>query len=314
MISIRDRSRFQFSGSIGFLECNRGSDQSEVELVYSLLSSCSVFLEKPVYLSLLEADRIAMVVSIREDGTPVMIMVSHVEEGNYCNLFLGISREIGRFQEPIVVQAIRKSLEMVGRKSAGRILQWFVPESYWHYLEAATPLEMVRQVGVFSELKSPVDALSFEPVSKAGFDALKGIQFVSDADLFALYEQTCKDSMDCPEGGKLRNPQSTFQGLMSDPGLEKGLSVVFFEGEEPVAFLLGSLEGDSARVLYVGVNPGHRKHGLARQLLDWFGGQLLKKNIRYLEVLVDEGNTPAWKLYMGIGLQVLHRWKLLMGR
>lgn len=314
MILPTDRSRFHFTGVIGLLECNQESDADVAEFVYNHLSSCSVFLEKPTFLSLLGSNQIALVFTICDAGTALMILVSHVEEGDYENLSMGVCRELNSTQEPLVAQAIGMSLACLRGKKTGRILQWFVPEAYWHFLDYALPQTSMKEVGVFSELKAAVDELHIQGRNEHHCRELKEIQFVNEAELFALYEQTCKDSQDCPEGSKLRNPQSTFQGLIRDPSLEKSLSALYLQGERSVAVLLGSLEGDSARVLYVGVVPGCRKHGLAKNMLAWMIGRLAERKIRYLEVLVDEGNLPAWRLYMGIGMRVLHRWRLLMGR
>ncbi|HVE70191.1 MAG TPA: GNAT family N-acetyltransferase [Thermoanaerobaculia bacterium] len=80
------------------------------------------------------------------------------------------------------------------------------------------------------------------------------------------------------------------------------LSVGAFEGDTMVAFTVNGIDGDRAYDSGTGVIPSHRRHGLARQLMER-SFELLRPREYVLEVL--DNNTRAHALYVELGFEVV---------
>ena len=78
------------------------------------------------------------------------------------------------------------------------------------------------------------------------------------------------------------------------------LSVGAFDGDTMVAFTVNGIDGDRAYDTGTGVVPTHRRHGLARQVMER-SFELLRGREYVLEVL--DNNTRAHALYLDLGFR-----------
>jgi ribosomal-protein-alanine N-acetyltransferase len=67
------------------------------------------------------------------------------------------------------------------------------------------------------------------------------------------------------------------------------------------AFLIARTAADEAELITIAVDPRHRRHGLARALLDELTQALLSARTAKLFLEVDEGNEAARNLYASLG-------------
>jgi ribosomal-protein-alanine N-acetyltransferase len=72
-------------------------------------------------------------------------------------------------------------------------------------------------------------------------------------------------------------------------------------------FVLSRLAADQAEILSIAVAPAHRGQGLARKLLDVHLRRLAGYGVNSLYLEVDERNTPARRLYVGLGFAEVGR-------
>jgi ribosomal-protein-alanine N-acetyltransferase len=71
-------------------------------------------------------------------------------------------------------------------------------------------------------------------------------------------------------------------------------------GPRLAGFVISRLVADQAEILSLAVAVRHRGQGLARKLLDVHLGRLAGYGISSVFLEVDEGNTPARRLYAGL--------------
>src|SRR5579859_6020569 len=72
-------------------------------------------------------------------------------------------------------------------------------------------------------------------------------------------------------------------------------------GTRLAGFVISRLAADEDEILSIAVAPAYRRHGLARKLLDVHMRRLVAYGIASLFLEVDEANTPARRLYAGLG-------------
>jgi [ribosomal protein S18]-alanine N-acetyltransferase len=78
-------------------------------------------------------------------------------------------------------------------------------------------------------------------------------------------------------------------------------------GEELAGFIMSRMVQGEAEILSVAVAPAWRGRGVARRLLDVHMRQLASLAIHTLFLEVGEDNTPARRLYRGIGFREVGR-------
>lgn len=71
----------------------------------------------------------------------------------------------------------------------------------------------------------------------------------------------------------------------------------FFGTRAPVAFVLARLVAGEAEILTIAVDPGHRRRGFARQLMEALFRRLYHDRAATLFLEVDAGNEAALALY-----------------
>lgn len=263
------------------------------------------------FFNLIETGTVEFVAGTLKNGSPLGLMLIHKSDSDFFNISCAIPRSLPLNSSRWLVQSFVECLKIIKEKYADKVLQWFVPESYWDYFKDLFDLAILKMVGTFSELKVLTRDIEICSNIPCHFWCKDFGQMI-EADLFELYLKTCENSLDCPEGHLFRDMRSTFEGLFNDPFLDKSVSKVVFLNEKPLAVIFVSLEGNGLRILYVGVLPEYRNIGVGSFIMNFLKGCLLEKKHEYLEVLVDESNYPAVRLYEKFGFKQISRWKLLM--
>ncbi|AXQ94161.1 GNAT family N-acetyltransferase [Cereibacter azotoformans] len=98
-----------------------------------------------------------------------------------------------------------------------------------------------------------------------------------------------------------------FRALLGEPSVfllalpQPGSTAEAVQGREPRAFLLGRAIAGEAEILTLAVDPGARRCGLGRQLVEAFLGAARARGAEraFLEVAAD--NAPALGLYAAAG-------------
>jgi [ribosomal protein S18]-alanine N-acetyltransferase len=88
-----------------------------------------------------------------------------------------------------------------------------------------------------------------------------------------------------------------FERLLIEPNVVADRAMA---GTRLAGFVISRLAADQAEILSVAVAARHRGRGLARKLLDVHLGRLASYGISSVFLEVDEGNTPARRLYAGL--------------
>jgi [ribosomal protein S18]-alanine N-acetyltransferase len=88
-----------------------------------------------------------------------------------------------------------------------------------------------------------------------------------------------------------------FERLLIEPNVVADRAMA---GTRLAGFVISRLAGDQAEILSVAVAARHRGRGLARKLLGVHLGRLASYGINSVFLEVDEGNTPARRLYAGL--------------
>jgi [ribosomal protein S18]-alanine N-acetyltransferase len=95
-----------------------------------------------------------------------------------------------------------------------------------------------------------------------------------------------------------------FEALLIDRNVVAHRAVV---GTSLVGFILSRVVAGEAEILSVAVTSSRRGRGLARQLLDLNLRRLAALGARTVFLEVDEGNTPARRLYRRAGFREVGR-------
>lgn len=72
-------------------------------------------------------------------------------------------------------------------------------------------------------------------------------------------------------------------------------------------FVLSRRAADEAEILTIAVHPARRGGGLGGQLLAFHAGRLIRAGVARLFLEVEEGNTPALRLYRRFGFREVGR-------
>jgi len=309
MIPDNLKEEMEFVGDIGIIKSWKIKHNQF--LVDNVISHYPVSGPGSEFFNLIQTETVEFVASTLINGSPLVLMLIHKSDSDFFNISCAIPRSLPLNSSRWLVQSLVESLIIIKEKYSDKVLQWFVPESYWDYFKDLFDFAILKMVGTFSELKvltRDIDICSNIPCHFW----CKDFGQMIEEDLFELYQKTCENSLDCPEGHLFRDIRSTFEGLYNDPFLDNSVSKVVFLNEKPLAVIFVSCEGNGLRILYVGVLPEYRNIGVGSFIMNSLRGFLLEKQHEYLEVLVDESNYPAVRLYEKFGFKQISRWKLLM--
>ncbi|HSV13144.1 MAG TPA: GNAT family N-acetyltransferase, partial [Tepidisphaeraceae bacterium] len=121
------------------------------------------------------------------------------------------------------------------------------------------------------------------------------------AAIIASYE----NSLDCPPLNGIRDVEDIIAGHKAAGEFDPADWFVLMHHEAPVAVLLLSrtIHGDAMELVYLGVAPQARGHGLGDHLMRIAAHRMIERKIRRMTLAVDNLNTPALRLYHRHGLQ-----------
>lgn len=74
-------------------------------------------------------------------------------------------------------------------------------------------------------------------------------------------------------------------------------------------FVIGQIAADEAEILSIGVAPEWQRHGIARQMIEGLVRAARRAGVKRLFLEVSADNTPALKLYRGLGFAQVGRRK-----
>ena len=74
-------------------------------------------------------------------------------------------------------------------------------------------------------------------------------------------------------------------------------------------FVIGQIASDEAEILSVGVAPEWQRRGIARQMIEGLVRSVRRADVKRLFLEVSADNTPATKLYTGLGFEAVGRRK-----
>ncbi len=83
-----------------------------------------------------------------------------------------------------------------------------------------------------------------------------------------------------------------------------GVVAVSGDGDLPVGYLLAAAAAGGAEILTLGVDPAHRRRGIAGRLLATALDALRARGVAEVWLEVRESNRPAQALYAGFGFAV----------
>ena len=309
MIPDNLKEEMEFVGDIGIIKSWKVKHNQF--FVDNVISNFPVSGPGSEFFNLIEIGTVEFLASTFKNGSPLGLMLIHKSNSDFFNISCAIPRSLPLKSSHWLVQSFVECLIIIKEKYSDKVLQWFVPESYWDYFKDLFDLAILKMVGTFSELKVLIRDIEISSNMPCHF-LCKDFGQMIEADLFELYQKTSENSLDCPEGHLFRDIRSTFEGLFNDPFLDNSVSKVVFLNEKPLAVIFVALEGNGLRILYVGVLPEYRNIGVGSFIMNFLKDCLLEKQHEYLEVLVDESNYPAVRLYEKFGFKQISRWKLLM--
>jgi mycothiol synthase len=120
---------------------------------------------------------------------------------------------------------------------------------------------------------------------------------------------TYQDSFDCPGLNGLRTIEDILAGHRATGDFDPEHWFMLCEDQTPVGAVLLSkvLRSDVTELVYLGLVPQRRRHGLADILMRRAAAVAHASKHGRLSLAVDAGNLPALKLYWRHGMQVIGR-------
>lgn len=129
-------------------------------------------------------------------------------------------------------------------------------------------------------------------------------------DLFkAAIAESYVQTLDCPQMSGLRDLEDVIAGHKAAGPFDPRLWYVLVHQGAGIGVMLLTLQrgAQSLDITYLGLAPRHRGQGRAAYLLSQVGIKLCEMEIRNSALAVDEGNTPAMKLYLKFGYRPVLR-------
>jgi mycothiol synthase len=116
-----------------------------------------------------------------------------------------------------------------------------------------------------------------------------------------------QDSLDCPPLNGLRDVQDIMAGHKAAGEFDPQDWLLLTLNEEPVGVLLLSrtISGDGMELVYLGLAPKFRGHGLGDHLMKYAEYRVCQRKLTRLTLAVDSKNEPALRLYFRHGMQRL---------
>jgi ribosomal protein S18 acetylase RimI-like enzyme len=144
----------------------------------------------------------------------------------------------------------------------------------------------------------PPGRLAFSPSDQANPGAFH------DA-LLRTYEAT----LDCPEVNGVRTVEEVIQGHRAQGRFDPSLWWLVREQGKTVGvmILVPNESGEEWEVGYMGVVPEARRRGIGDEMLRKALLEARKAGVRRVTLSVDDRNVPAWRLYRGMGFELIDK-------
>jgi mycothiol synthase len=149
----------------------------------------------------------------------------------------------------------------------------------------------VRRISAPAPLPANFKLHSYSDQTHAGFAAA----------VLASYE----DSLDCPPLNGIRDIEDILAGHKAAGIFDPQDWLLLTRDDEPVAVLLLSKthHTEGMELVYLGLIPKVRGHGLANYLMQLAEARVCERKVRTFSLAVDANNAPALTLYYKHGMQ-----------
>ena len=97
---------------------------------------------------------------------------------------------------------------------------------------------------------------------------------------------------------------AAFARLLAMPG---AFALQAAENDAPLGFVLARIGGGEAEIITIAVDPGARRKGLGRALMERAGAEALARGAEAMFLEVAEDNAPAIALYDRLGFEPVGR-------
>ena len=143
------------------------------------------------------------------------------------------------------------------------------------------------------------------PAPLAGNFRLESYSEKNHAAFAAIVLASYEDSLDCPPLNGVRNIEDILAGHKAAGVFDPRDWMLLSRDNEPVAVLLLSKthHADGMELVYLGLIPKVRGHGLANYLMQVAEARVCERKVRKFSLAVDALNEPALKLYYRHGMQ-----------
>jgi len=118
-----------------------------------------------------------------------------------------------------------------------------------------------------------------------------------------------KDTLDCPGLVGIRRIEDIIAGHKAVGRFDAGLWSAFYLDDRPVGVMLLNplVDQPELELVYLGITPSFRGKGLASRLMRHAALVAEARNYSGIHLAVDEQNTPAVRLYHGLGYRATGR-------
>lgn len=123
-------------------------------------------------------------------------------------------------------------------------------------------------------------------------------------ELVSVLEASYRDTRDCPGLAGLRRTTDVLDGHFGPGARPRFWTIARRNGvAEGVCLINTAADGSSAELVYLGLAPAARGHGIARALLSHGMQECSRARIGSLSLAVDARNDPARRLYESCGFR-----------
>ena len=124
-----------------------------------------------------------------------------------------------------------------------------------------------------------------------------------DPGLVRALERSYEDTLDCPELSKIRRPEEVLESHRAAGRWEARFWWIIRRAGQPEGAMLfnPSPASGTVELVYLGLSPALRGHGLGSALLTYGLAHLTERSEQSVTCAVDQRNTPACRLYERFG-------------
>jgi len=211
--------------------------------------------------------------------------------------------------------AIRAALDELPTLAPGQVaLAQILLETKMHWGAQACENAGMTFVGRLEYLRrplTPADSSLHTPEWPAGIrvrPVIDPMDFSADGDgtkLAAALDASYVDTLDCPELCGIRSTRDVIDSHQSAGAFDPNHWYLIEHDHAPVGCCLLTLNPQlhSVELVYIGIGPTVRGHGLARMVLSHAIKNIACEGMTEMTCAVDTRNTPALRIYEAMGFQ-----------